>query len=217
MKYDYYVQIMFSNGDIKYVTGVENTTKTFYYEEGKPALKMSKSAAEDLVFCLVANMYAASIIQSPKDCITYVNSTKNQEYKYMLLDRMLQDCKYFINYTHSLDSLWAKNITDHIDTMRSIYDELYEKPEWLSRKEIDEWEKELKKNIRINENILKALRAEYPEGAKIKLVRMDDKQAPPVGAEGIVKKVDDCGTVHVSWETGSSLGVLYGIDKIVKL
>lgn len=73
------------------------------------------------------------------------------------------------------------------------------------------------KNIRINESVLKALRAEYPEGAKIKLVRMDDKQAPPVGTEGNVTNVDDCGTVHVSWETGSSLGVLYGIDKIVKL
>ena len=61
------------------------------------------------------------------------------------------------------------------------------------------------------------LRQQYPAGTVVKLVRMDDSQAPPPGTKGIVRYVDDIGTIHVSWETGSSLGVVYGMDKIEKV
>jgi hypothetical protein len=39
----------------------------------------------------------------------------------------------------------------------------------------------------------------------------------PPGLKGTVKSVDDTGTVFVSWENGSGLGVVYGEDKIRKL
>ena len=58
------------------------------------------------------------------------------------------------------------------------------------------------------------LRKQYTTGTVVKLVRMDDIQAPPTGTIGTVRYVDDIGTIHVSWETGSSLGVVYGMDKI---
>ena len=61
------------------------------------------------------------------------------------------------------------------------------------------------------------LRQQYPAGTVVKLVRMDDSQAPPPGTKGIVRYVDDIGTIHVSWETGSSLGIVYGMDKIEKV
>ena len=61
------------------------------------------------------------------------------------------------------------------------------------------------------------LRQQYPAGTVVKLVRMDDSQAPPPGTLGTVRYVDDIGTIHVSWETGSSLGVVYGMDKIEKV
>lgn len=61
------------------------------------------------------------------------------------------------------------------------------------------------------------LRQQYPSGTVVRLVRMDDIQAPPVGTKGTVRYVDDIGTIHVSWETGSSLGVVYGMDKIEKV
>ena len=41
---------------------------------------------------------------------------------------------------------------------------------------------------------------------------MDDIQAPPIGTLGTVKHVDDIGTIHVSWDTGSGLGVVFGED-----
>ena len=61
------------------------------------------------------------------------------------------------------------------------------------------------------------LRQQYPAGTVVKLVRMDDSQAPPPGTKGTVRYVDDIGTIHVSWETGSSLGIVYGMDKIEKV
>jgi len=41
---------------------------------------------------------------------------------------------------------------------------------------------------------------------------MDDPQAPPVGTLGKVIAVDDVGTIHVAWQTGSSLGIAFGQD-----
>jgi len=66
------------------------------------------------------------------------------------------------------------------------------------------------------EPIIERLREAYPKGTRVKLVEMDDAQAPPVGELGTVMVVDDTGTIHVAWDNGSSLGVLYGIDRICK-
>ena len=69
----------------------------------------------------------------------------------------------------------------------------------------------------IREKELKLLRETYKEGDKVELVHMDDMQAPPPGTKGTVRCVDDTGTIHVNWETGSSLGVLYGADSCRKI
>lgn len=61
------------------------------------------------------------------------------------------------------------------------------------------------------------LRDKFPVGTRVKLIKMDDPQAPPVGTLGRVKWVDDLGSLLVSWDNGSSLNVLDGIDKVVKL
>ena len=42
----------------------------------------------------------------------------------------------------------------------------------------------------------------YPKGTKIKLIKMNDKFAPPNGAIGTVDFVDDIGQIHVKWESG---------------
>ena len=79
-------------------------------------------------------------------------------------------------------------------------------------------EKENKKMRRYpNERIVKQLREEYPEGTRVKLLSMDDHQAPPIGTLGTVKKVDDIGSLIVAWDNGSSLHVIYGIDKCEKI
>ena len=61
------------------------------------------------------------------------------------------------------------------------------------------------------------VRRTYPSGTSVSLVRMDDPQAPPPGTIGKVIGVDDTASLLVEWQTGSSLNVLYGIDRVKKL
>ena len=58
-----------------------------------------------------------------------------------------------------------------------------------------------------------ALRERYPHGTKVKLLAMDDPQAPPTGTRGEVMGVDDAGQLLVRWETGSSLSIILGVDR----
>ena len=69
----------------------------------------------------------------------------------------------------------------------------------------------------ITKEELANLRSEYPEGTRVKLLQMDDAQAPKIGTLGTVKNVDDCGSLIMSWDNGSSLNVLYNIDKVMKV
>jgi len=63
-----------------------------------------------------------------------------------------------------------------------------------------------------------AVRAQYPAGARVELVQMDDPYTTiPPGTWGRVKHVDDTGTVFVAWDCGSSLGAVYGVDVIRRL
>ena len=69
----------------------------------------------------------------------------------------------------------------------------------------------------ITTNHLDYLRKQYPIGSRVKLMRMEDLQAPKKGTLGEVYYIDDTGTIHVKWTNGSTLGVIYGIDKIEKV
>ena len=46
---------------------------------------------------------------------------------------------------------------------------------------------------------------------------MDDLQAPPPGTRGTVIGVDAIGSIMVSWDNGSGLNVVYGIDICKKI
>ena len=64
----------------------------------------------------------------------------------------------------------------------------------------------------ISKERLGHLRKQYPAGARVQLLSMDDVQAPPAGTKGTVWGVDDTGSIMVQWDNGSSLNVVYGID-----
>lgn len=68
-----------------------------------------------------------------------------------------------------------------------------------------------------NKGTVEKLRKVYPVGTRVELVSMDDFQAPPLGTKGIVKGVDDTGSLLVNWDNRSGLSVIYGIDKVRKL
>ena len=61
------------------------------------------------------------------------------------------------------------------------------------------------------------LREQYPDGTRVRLLSMDDPQAPPVGTKGIVRGVDDIGSIMVAWDNGCGLSVAYGEDICRKL
>ena len=64
---------------------------------------------------------------------------------------------------------------------------------------------------------IETLKSQYPSGCIVELIHMDDTQAPPKGTKGKVIHVDDAGTIHVDWDTGSTLGIVPGIDMVRKM
>jgi hypothetical protein len=66
--------------------------------------------------------------------------------------------------------------------------------------------------------IIAQLREQYPSGTRVELISMSDpytKLKP--GERGTVRHVDDIGTIFVSWDCGSGLGVAYGEDSVRRL
>lgn len=73
--------------------------------------------------------------------------TTNLEYNYMLLDRLKQDCEYFLgNGNGNVDTLWAKDIDEQIAKMKELYNSFAddEKPEWITIEDINNYEKKMK-------------------------------------------------------------------------
>lgn len=60
-------------------------------------------------------------------------------------------------------------------------------------------------------------RKAYPPGTRVRLLRMDDEFAPPIGTEGVVTGVDDTASIMVRWQNGSHLNVIYGVDVVEKV
>ena len=70
----------------------------------------------------------------------------------------------------------------------------------------------------ISDAMLQKLKRDYLEGTRVKLIRMDDPYSRlKPGDEGSVIGVDDIGTIHVKWDNGSMLGVVFGEDRCEKI
>ena len=65
---------------------------------------------------------------------------------------------------------------------------------------------------------LNKLKEDFPKGSRVELVRMDDPYTTlKAGDKGTVAFIDDIATIHVNWDKGSSLGLIYGEDLFIKL
>lgn len=70
----------------------------------------------------------------------------------------------------------------------------------------------------LRKETIEQIRKTYPVGCRVMLVQMDDPYSRlQPGDQGTVELVDDTGTVFVSWDCGSDLGIVYGADQIRKL
>lgn len=57
------------------------------------------------------------------------------------------------------------------------------------------------------------LKEKFPKNTRLKLISMDDIQAPPSGTFGTVLGVDDIGMILVKWDNGSTLSLIPEEDK----
>ena len=66
---------------------------------------------------------------------------------------------------------------------------------------------------RPSDELVKILQKKYPKGTRIKLVFMNDFRSVAPGTKGTVRHVDDMGTIHVDWDNGRRLGLIYDEDE----
>ena len=70
----------------------------------------------------------------------------------------------------------------------------------------------------IHPEMLKQLKEYYTAGTRVMLVRMSDPYTNlRQGDRGTVTVVDDIGTIHVNWDRGSTLGVVFGEDECKRI
>ncbi len=66
---------------------------------------------------------------------------------------------------------------------------------------------------------IQRLREQYPKGSRVELLEsVTDPYHPlPEGSKGTVWAVDDAGQLHINWDEGGSLALIYGIDSFRKI
>ena len=70
----------------------------------------------------------------------------------------------------------------------------------------------------LSSDVVERLKKEYPKGTRLVLISMDDPYSKLVsGDKGSVNYVDSAGTIHMKWDRGSRLGLVYGVDVFRKL
>lgn len=129
----------------------------YYYEDEKGRLYVDMSDVKDktdLYRCVgdydepshSVNAEDFELINNPKNDENYERN-KKYEYTYMLLSRLVMDCKYYLGNGNRFDGhLWAGSVDKQIAKMKELWNTLPEdmKPEWLSMEDIENYEKEMK-------------------------------------------------------------------------
>lgn len=127
--------------------GVRNTVRGSYglgdtVEDLAQVFEELASDAEELAEELRASDDAGELTEDFD-----INSLSDKE-KYMFLDRMKQDCKYFLgNGNRHTKYLFGNSVKEHIESMKELYNSLKEKPEWLSMEDIEEFEKKMTETL----------------------------------------------------------------------
>lgn len=76
------------------------------------------------------------------------------EFRYMLLDRLRQDCLYYLgNGNRNETKLWTRNPKEQIKLMKDLYNSFEDKPQWISLEEINDLE-----NKMLNDDIQERIR-----------------------------------------------------------
>lgn len=68
-----------------------------------------------------------------------------------------------------------------------------------------------------SEEELALIRERYPIGSYVVVNYMEDPRPIPAGVTGVVRCVDDMGTVHCNFNNGRRLGLIPGVDSFERL
>ena len=69
----------------------------------------------------------------------------------------------------------------------------------------------------MHKECIKIIKEAYPKGTRLQLISMNDDNAVESGTKGTVVCVDDMGTIHMKWDNGRTLGLIYGEDSFIKI
>ena len=76
------------------------------------------------------------------------------------------------------------------------------------------FDEELTEISLISAKELEHLRNRYYRGVRVRIIKMDDPDAPPVGTAGMVLTVNDMGSIIVDWNNGVTFPVIPGKDEV---
>lgn len=69
----------------------------------------------------------------------------------------------------------------------------------------------------LNKEQIKMLKKEYPRGTRLQLIYMSDLYGVERDTKGTVKSIGRDGIINVKWDNGSTLGLMYGRDRFIKI
>ena len=148
-----------------------------------------------------AQKFAEGLNRDP-DCQAWVKDlnesenlkeSHNQEYLYMLLDRLRQDCDYYLgNGGKNPQALWAGDEASQISKMKEIWNQLEEKPEWLTMEQIEDYAKQMGVSDDLTETTDTELQQQYDELKKDEVQALKDAGDPnPENTVGIAKRLPE--------------------------
>lgn len=220
----FYIVAYSTNWDkvVKEEKAVNNKTKLtfaykdngqFYYKDknGKVYVDMSPLKDKiDLYRCVgdydepanSVNVEEFELINNPKDNINY-DRNKNYESDYMLLGRLVQDCKYYLGNGNRFDgNLWAGSVDKQIAKMKELWNKFPEdmKPEWLSMEDIENYEKEMTTEKKTERRVL----GEYKSIKKEKYVVEAKKNYTSMSINDLQAELTDVINAREGVEDGTS-------------
>ena len=70
---------------------------------------------------------------------------RDERFRYLLLNRMREDCEYYLGHGRDCDCLWAGDEHEQIELMKKMWDSFPEdgKPEWLTMEKILSYEERM--------------------------------------------------------------------------
>lgn len=109
--------------------------------------------------------------------------SRDECFRYQLLDRMKQDCIYYLNGHRAKGNLWANDVKKHIEIMEAIWNSFSEKgkPEWLTLEEIETFKNQMmpvgcnKRSALVIVDMQKGFMNEYTKHLPSKIIEFANK------------------------------------------